>query len=140
MKSSFYLAVFTALSVSGLLSQPVWALTKPGDQVQILSDQLEPHPSKRYLKAWKDLKLDAASRQKILQAEKKFEALDSASYRVYAIRLGMHTNGQSFVDTVMFISQFSMAIYRLRSGKHCMLNLDVNGSFVDGEGCGPFQL
>lgn len=116
------------------LSLPAFGDTKPTDMVVILNQSdPEPAPARIYKKAWKDLSMDASTRQKILQKERELENEEGAKFKVYAVRVDLHLDKGPIITAAMYCSQFQSAIYDVRFGHLCVLSLSGNGGYVSGD-------
>ena len=113
--------------ILGLVAAPALATTQPGDMINILLlDQAAQTPEgrdgKQYTKAWKDLVMDAATKQKIAALEQKLEKAFATVLKVHAIR----TNGAT-IDSVLFKSPYAFIGYQFGNGgkDHCTI-MEIN--------------
>lgn len=109
-----------------LTTLPAVAATKPTDVIQVLayvnnSKSPDGFDEKRYTKAWKDLKMDAATRQKILNKEKQLEKEFYMPFRVQAVRVS------NSVDVVLFVGAFGAVEWYPSLNHHCAVSLFGNG-------------
>lgn len=110
------------------LAAPALATTQPGDMINILLlDKADKSPEgrdgKQYTKAWKDLVMDAATKQRIAALEKKLEKAYATVLKVHAIR----TDGAT-IDSLLFKSPYAFIGYRFGNGgakDHCAI-MEIN--------------
>lgn len=132
--------MFKRLTLAGMmavaLSAHAQALTKPTDVVNVYYPQEHLNkPPKVYSKPWSAVVMDTATKQKILGFEKKLEKEHQSAYRVYAIRLTPRTNGDAFINYVLFLGRFGAVAYDVSENVHCLIDLTANGSVVSGSKC-----
>ncbi|PIQ26180.1 hypothetical protein COW36_06710 [bacterium (Candidatus Blackallbacteria) CG17_big_fil_post_rev_8_21_14_2_50_48_46] len=127
-----------AIALMILSQAPSLAATKPTDQVGIINIESDPNDeaveksNKRYFKQWKQLNLDAKTKQALMAKNKSLDA------EIEKFRIGFLYIFNDKIIRVAFYGDYGSAVMMdWPAGSECKLTFDSQGGFagVRGQAC-----